>query len=140
MSQAFEVPRATTRSEALTEGIRISVTAQYLPSHSSPKDKHYFFAYRVRIVNEGQEPAQLISRHWVITDAAGRLEEVKGPGVVGEQPRLEPGQEHVYTSCCPLSTTSGSMRGTYQMVRDTPGGEFDAVVAPFPLFVPELLN
>lgn len=140
MSKAFNAPRATTRSEALTQGIRVSVTAQYLPDHSSPKDKHYFFAYRVRITNEGDEPAKLLSRHWVITDAAGRLENVRGPGVVGEQPRLEPGQEHVYTSACPLATTSGSMRGTYQMVRDTPGGEFDAVVAPFPLFVPELLN
>lgn len=140
MSQAFEAPRATTRSEALTEGIRVSVTAQYIPSHSSPRDSHYFFAYRVRIANEGSEPAQLISRHWVITDAAGRVENVRGPGVVGAQPRLEPGEEHVYTSCCPLSTTSGTMRGTYQMVRDEPGREFDAVVAPFPLYVPELLN
>lgn len=140
MSQAFDPPRATTRSEALTEGIRVSVAAQFLSSHSSAKDGRFVFAYRVRIANEGHEPAQLISRHWVISDAVGRLENVRGPGVVGEQPRLEPGQEHVYASFCPLATPSGSMRGTFQMVRDTPGREFDAVVAPFPLFVPELLN
>lgn len=140
MTQNFGAPGLATRSEAVTQGIRVSVLAQYVPSHSSPRERHFFFAYQVTIKNEGDEPARLVSRHWVIADNEGRVENVRGPGVVGEQPRLEPGQEHVYTSFCPLTTPSGSMRGTFQMIRDTAGGEFDAVVAPFSLFAPQLLN
>ncbi|WP_089720684.1 Co2+/Mg2+ efflux protein ApaG [Candidatus Entotheonella palauensis] len=126
-------------SNVLTQGIRISVESFYVPSRSQPERGQYLFAYTVRIANEGDTPAQLISRHWIIQDAHGRTEHVRGPGVVGAQPRLEPGQSHEYTSFCPLGTPSGSMRGTYQMVRDD-GSEFDAVVGVFSLMAPQLLN
>ena len=126
-------------SNVLTQGIRVSVESIYVPARSQPEHGQYIFAYKVRIANEGDTPAQLISRHWIIQDAHGRTEHVRGPGVVGAQPRLEPGQSHEYTSFCPLRTPSGSMRGTYQMVRDD-GSEFDAVVGVFSLMAPQLLN
>ena len=126
-------------SNVLTQGIRVSVESIYVPARSQPERGQYIFAYKVRIANEGDTPAQLISRHWIIQDAHGRTEHVRGPGVVGAQPRLEPGQSHEYTSFCPLRTPSGSMRGTYQMVRDD-GSEFDAVVGVFSLMAPQLLN
>jgi ApaG protein len=111
----------------------------YVPERSSPPQAHYFFAYHVRIANEGDETVQLVSRHWIITDGDGHEEQVKGPGVVGEQPVLAPGESFEYTSFCPLRTPIGAMRGTYQMV--TPSGEqFDATIAPFSLAVPTALN
>ena len=126
-------------SEAVTKGIRVRVTTQYDPSRSMPQLNRWFFLYTVRISNEGSETAQLLSRHWIITDATGHVEEVKGPGVVGEQPVLSPGQSFEYTSGCPLPTPFGSMRGTYQMV--TTGGErFDADVAEFTLSEPTALQ
>jgi ApaG protein len=126
-------------SEALTRGVRVKVQSLYVPERSSPPQSHYFFAYHVRIANEGDETVQLMSRHWIITDGEGREEQVKGPGVVGEQPVLAPGESFEYTSFCPLRTPIGSMHGTYQMV--TPGGEeFDAEIAPFSLAVPSALN
>ena len=97
------------------------------------------FAYRIRISNEGTETAQLISRHWIITDADGHVEQVQGPGVVGEQPLLGPGSSFEYTSFCPLRTSVGTMHGTYQMVK-TNGDGFDAVIAPFTLATPNALN
>ena len=110
-----------------------------MPERSSPRDNHFFFAYRVRISNDGEETVQLVSREWIITDADGHVEQVHGPGVVGEQPVLEPGEHFEYTSFCPLPTAIGSMHGTYQMV--TAGGErFDAEIAPFSLAVPTALN
>lgn len=119
-----------TISEAVTEGVQVRVTSRYLPQRSSPEEGHWFFVYTVRITNTGSVTVQLLSRHWVITDARGHVENVRGPGVVGATPVLKPGQAFEYTSFCPLTTSSGTMHGTYQMVSED-GGQFDAVVAPF---------
>ncbi len=122
-------------SEATTRHIRVSVQSQYDPSRSSPKQSRWFFLYTVNITNEGHDTVQLISRHWVITDGMGKVEDVQGPGVVGNQPRLAPGQNFVYTSGCPLTTPFGQMHGTYQMVSQ--GDErFDVEIAPFTLMEP----
>lgn len=126
-------------SVAVTEGIRVEVQPRYIPERSAPDQGHWFFAYRVVIANEGDQPAQLVSRHWIITDGTGRVEHVRGPGVVGETPRLEPGERFEYTSLCPLPTPNGSMRGTYQMVRDD-GRSFDAEIEVFSLMAAPLLN
>jgi ApaG protein len=126
-------------SEAITRGIRISVSSAYVPERSAPEHSHWFFMYHVVIRNEGEETAQLISRHWVITDANGQIEEVKGPGVVGEQPTLAPGESFEYTSACPLPTPFGTMQGTYHMVTST-GEKFDAQIAPFSLAEPHAVN
>ena len=126
-------------SDTTTRGIRIQVRSQYLPERSTPRDSQYLFAYHIRVSNEGEETAQLVSREWVINDADGHVERVKGPGVVGEQPVLEPGDAVEYTSFCPLKTSVGSMHGSYQMV--TADGEtFDAVISPFTLAIPNALN
>jgi ApaG protein len=126
-------------SEATTRGVRVQVQSTYVPERSSPREGHYFFAYRVRISNVGEETVQLVSRHWLISDGEGQVEHVQGPGVVGEQPVLEPGESFEYTSFCPLHTPIGSMHGSYQMV--TAGGaRFDAQIAPFSLAVPSALN
>lgn len=130
-------PRSS--SVALTDGIRVSVESRYLPEQSSPRVGRYVWAYTVRVENEGNRAAKLVARHWIITDGRGGVEEVRGPGVVGEQPHLEPGERFQYTSGCVLTTTKGSMRGTYQMVRDD-GTEFDAEVATFALELPPTLN
>lgn len=119
-------------SEARTQGIRVQVTARYSPEHSQPLRNRWFFLYTVQIANEGRETVQLVSRHWIITDASNNTEEVRGLGVVGQQPVLEPGESFEYTSGCPLSTPFGSMRGTYQMLKAS-GGQFDADIAPFAL-------
>jgi len=126
-------------STAVTEGIRVEVRSDYRPERSEPQRQRWLFSYTVTISNQGQAPAQLVSRHWIIVDGNGRREDVQGDGVVGHQPRLEPGQSFEYTSYCVLQTSHGSMRGTYQMVRDG-GGRFDAEIAPFALVVPELVN
>jgi ApaG protein len=122
-------------SEAVTQGIRITVESEYLPEQSAPPQARYAFAYTVRIANEGNEEAQLISRHWIITDSSGRIEEVRGAGVVGHQPNLKPGEAFQYTSWCVIRTPRGTMHGTYQMVRPD-GSEFDAEIAPFALVAP----
>jgi len=119
-------------SEATTKGIRIKVESEYLPDRSDPQNQFYYFAYHVTISNDGAETAQLISRHWTITDGDGNVEEVKGPGVVGEQPVLEPGESFEYSSACPLKTPMGSMVGTYQMKLEN-GKFFDAQIAEFHL-------
>ncbi len=126
-------------SDAITRGIRVQVESRYLPERSTPHEGYYFFAYRIRISNEGDEQVQLVSRHWTITDAHGRIEEVRGPGVVGEQPVISPGESFEYTSFCPLPTPIGSMHGSYQMVAAS-GARFDAEIAPFSLAVPTALN
>jgi ApaG protein len=131
--------RSTFTSEATTRGIRIHVESAYLSDRSSPRDGHYLFAYHVRISNVGIETAQLVSREWIITNADGEVERVKGPGVVGEQPILAPGAAFEYTSYCPLKTSVGSMQGSYQMVT-ADGEKFDAQIAPFTLAVPNALN
>ncbi len=119
-------------SDAITRGIRVQVRSFFVPERSAPDDGQWFFAYRITISNHGDEPAQLISRHWIITDGNGAEEEVRGPGVVGEQPVLAPGERFEYTSACPLTTPVGTMRGTYQMVTEE-GVSFDAEIAPFTL-------
>jgi ApaG protein len=125
--------------EAVTKGIRVSVRSQYIPERSNPNENVFFFAYEVTISNDGDEPAQLVSRHWIITDADERVEEVEGEGVVGETPFLDPGETFTYTSFCPLRTEMGTMHGTYQMVR--PNGEtFDAVIPQFTLTQPYFIN
>jgi len=126
-------------SNAVTDGIRVAVSTQYIPQQSMPQAKRYVFAYTVKIANEGEASAQLKSRHWIITDGNGKVEEVKGPGVVGQQPLLKPGEHFEYTSGCVLETPRGSMRGAYQMRRGD-GSEFDAVIAPFDLALPYSLN
>jgi ApaG protein len=130
------VKLAEPTSTALTDGIRVTVRAQYLADQSSPEKGRYVFAYSVTIANEGTGPAQLRTRHWIITDGRGKIEEVQGDGVVGEQPRLVPGQRFQYTSGCVLDTPVGTMHGTYQMIRDD-GTWFDAVIAPFSLVMPQ---
>jgi ApaG protein len=122
-------------SEAVTRGIRIRVEARYAPQRSQPSQEQWFFLYTVRIANESDITVQLISRHWIITDGAGQVEEVRGLGVVGQQPVLERGEAFEYTSGCPLSTPFGSMQGTYQLVTDT-GERFDTEIAPFTLEAP----
>jgi ApaG protein len=126
-------------SKAVSRNIRVSVQAQYVEQRSAPHDGLWFFAYRVELENLGEETVQLLSRHWVITDGNGRVEEVRGPGVVGEQPVLEPGDLFHYTSACPLPTPFGVMHGSYQMITET-GDRFDAEVAPFSLSQPHALN
>jgi ApaG protein len=126
-------------STSVTHGIVVSVESQYLMERSAPAEDQYAFAYKVRIFNQGEAPAQLRTRHWIITDGDGQVQEVRGDGVVGAQPRLEPGQAFEYTSWCMLKTPHGSMHGSYQMVRDD-GEVFDAVIAPFPLALPYSLN
>jgi ApaG protein len=122
-------------SELVTRSVRVSVLAEYAAERSRPDQQQWFFLYTITIANEGAATVQLVSRHWIITDGAGHVEEVKGPGVVGQQPVLAPGQSFTYTSGCPLKTPFGTMQGTYQMV--TPGGEnFDVAIAPFTLSEP----
>jgi ApaG protein len=122
-------------SEATTRGVRVSVLSEYAPDRSSPAKQQWFFLYTITITNESQDTIQLLSRHWVITDGSGHVEEVRGPGVVGQQPVLAPGQTFTYTSGCPLGTPFGKMEGTYQMVTRT-GEFFDVTVAPFTLSEP----
>jgi len=130
---------AMLESDATTCGIRVTVHSRYLPEQSSPADRRYAFAYTVRISNEGDEAAQLRTRHWIITDASGQTEEVRGPGVVGKQPRLEPGETFEYTSGCVLRTSRGTMHGSYHMVRNS-GETFDAMISSFTLKLPINLN
>lgn len=127
---------AETTSSAVTEGIAVRVQSQYLADQSSPKDDRFVFAYTITIANQGSVTAQLKTRHWIITDGRGGVEEVRGDGVVGEQPRLTPGQSFQYTSGCVLTTAVGTMHGTYRFWRDD-GSYFDAVIAPFSLASPD---
>jgi ApaG protein len=122
-------------SEALTRGVRVAVLAEYAPDRSQPARQEWFFLYTITITNEGPETVQLISRHWIITDGRGRVEEVKGPGVVGQQPLLRPGESFTYTSGCPLGTPFGVMEGTYQMMTQA-GEAFDVTIAKFALSEP----
>ncbi len=127
-------------SEAVTRGIRVQIESTYLAERSQPENGQWLFAYRVRITNEGASTVQLVSRHWIITDGVGRVEEVRGKGVVGDQPVLEPGETYEYTSGCPLQTSSGTMHGTYQMVLSGSGDVFDVEIAPFSLSEPYAIN
>ena len=120
---------------ATTRAISVTVQPRYLPEQSDPAKSQYVWAYQVRIENQGAVAVQLRSRHWKITDGLGRRQEVKGKGVVGETPRLEPGEVFEYTSGTPLSTPSGFMGGTYQMISDT-GESFDIEIPTFSLDTP----
>jgi len=126
-------------SDAVTRGVRVEVLARYAPENSRPQFSQWIFEYTVRITNQGSDTVQLISRHWIITDAAGHVQEVKGPGVVGNQPVLAPGESFKYSSWCPLETPVGMMHGTYQMV--SPDGEqFDIEIGAFGLKAPYSVN
>jgi ApaG protein len=139
MSELRDQQLHANSSEAVTNNVRVEVESHYAPEHSQPFQHEWFFHYTVRISNEGDETVQLLTRHWLISDATGHTEEVRGEGVVNEQPVLRPGESFQYTSGCPLKTSTGVMRGTYQMVTD--GGErFDADIASFHLGLPQTLN
>ena len=126
-------------SDTVTRGIRIQVESTYIAERSEPRENYFFFSYRVTIMNEGSETVQLMSREWVITDSDGNTERVSGPGVVGEQPVLRPGQGFEYTSFCPLRTSFGSMHGAYTMKTES-GETFEARIDPFNLAVPGVVN
>lgn len=119
-------------SDAVTNHIRVEVMSRYSAENSKPYQDDWVFQYTVRITNEGEETVQLVTRHWFITDGLGHVEQVKGPGVVGEQPVLAPGASFKYSSWCRLKTPTGMMRGTYQMLR-TEGDQFDIEIATFGL-------
>jgi ApaG protein len=125
-------------SEAL-HAIDVDVRSRFLPEQSMPEDGRFVFAYTIRIRNTGSVPARLISRHWLITDGNGKVEEVRGEGVVGEQPWLRPGEDFEYTSGAMLETGSGMMQGSYQMLADD-GTRFEADIAPFVLSMPRTLH
>jgi ApaG protein len=127
-------------SEAVTREIRVHVVPQFDPRRSRPSNGQWFFLYTVTIENRGDETVQLLARHWVITDGTGRVEQVRGPGVVGEQPVLAAGQSFRYTSGCPLRTDVGKMEGSYQMVTTATGEAFDIAIAPFTLCAPGLVH
>ena len=122
---------------AVTRGIQVTVTPRYLADKSSPEQGRYFWAYTIEIKNLGKVTVQLKTRHWKITDGQGHVQEVRGPGVVGEQPVLKPGERFEYTSGVPLNTPTGLMAGTYQMVADN-GERFDAEVPAFSLDSPHV--
>ena len=128
-------PLHASTSEAITNNVRVEVESQFAPDRSQPFENAWFFIYTVRITNEGNDRVQLLSRHWIITDATGHVEEVRGPGVIGEQPVLQPGESFQYTSSCELNTSTGVMLGTYQMVSEE-GDHFDVEIAPFALHEP----
>lgn len=121
--------------EKVTRSIRVRVRPEYLEAQSAPDEGRYFWSYTIEIVNEGSEAMQLRSRYWRITDANGRVEEVRGPGVVGQTPIIAPGQSFEYTSGCPLTTTSGIMAGSYQM-EQADGTLVDIAIPPFSLDSP----
>jgi len=127
---------------AITQGVRVTVESRWLPERSDPERHAWLFTYEISIENVGEDIVQLLSRHWIIENAHGKTEEVRGPGVVGETPVLAPGQGFSYRSFCPLNTEIGSMRGTFQMRTVSGDGEakFDIEVPHFALFVPSALN
>ena len=125
--------------ETGTHKIRVDVDTAYLAEQSDPKEHRYVFSYTITIRNEGSAPARLLTRHWVITDSNGKVQEVRGEGVVGEQPYLKPGQGFRYSSGAVLETPVGAMQGSYQMVGDD-GAQFDAPIAAFRLAMPGLLH
>ena len=131
--------RPTTTSSAETSGVLVEVQSRYVEDQSLPMTRRFVFEYTITITNRGGEAVQLQSRHWIITDGLGDVEEVKGPGVVGEQPVLSPGEGFRYTSGAVLPTERGTMHGTYQMHR-ADGAQFDATIAPFLLERPHSLN
>ncbi len=126
-------------SDTTTNGVRVEVRSYYVAERSRPYRGEWYFAYRVRISNVGQETVQVMSRHWIITDANGDVEEVRGAGVVGEQPVIAVGESFEYTSACPLGTSFGAMQGSYQVVNGE-GDPFDAEIGAFSLTEPFAIN
>jgi ApaG protein len=126
-------------SRALTNGILVTVKSAYMPERSAPTLRRFAFAYTVTIANQGGETATLLRRRWLITDSEGEIQEVRGDGVVGEQPVLGPGEAFEYTSWCVIATPTGSMQGSYEMQANG-GTLFDAEIAPFRLGMPHSLN
>ncbi len=126
-------------NEQELNNIRVGVETRYIEEQSNPEQNCYVFAYTITIQNEGRQPAQLLTRHWVITDSNRKIQEVRGDGVVGEQPLLKPGEQFVYTSGTMLETSVGTMKGSYQMLADD-GTEFDAEIDEFVLSMPRVLH
>ncbi|HUE90759.1 Co2+/Mg2+ efflux protein ApaG [Pseudomonas sp.] len=119
--------------------VDVSVVTRYLPEQSQPEQNRFAFAYTVTVSNNGQVPAKLLSRHWIITNGDGRVQEVRGSGVIGQQPLIEPGHSHTYSSGTVMSSRVGTMQGSYQMLAED-GKRFDATIAPFRLAVPGSLH
>ena len=119
--------------------IEVKVASRFLDDQSQPRENRYVFSYTVTMSNRGRQPARLIARHWVITDANGKVQEVRGDGVVGEQPRMAPGEDFQYTSGAVIETAVGTMKGSYQMLADD-GTRFDAPIPQFTLSVPRTLH
>ena len=134
-----DLPTREAMSEKPSHHIRVDVSTSFLDEQSEPELDRYVFSYTITIANLGEVPAALLSRHWIITDANGKVQEVRGDGVVGEQPHLNPGEQFRYSSGTVLETPVGSMEGSYQMLADD-GVRFDAPIAPFTLAVPGLLH
>ena len=126
-------------NEATLNNIQVDVETRYVEEQSNPEQNYYVFAYTITIRNKGQQAAQLLTRHWVITDSNEKVQEVRGDGVVGEQPLLEPGEQFVYTSGTMLETAVGTMKGSYQMLADD-GSRFDAEIDEFVLSTPRVLH
>ena len=125
--------------ETQNHRIRVDVETNYVEEQSDPRERKFVFAYTITLHNEGSVPAKLLTRHWIITDANGKVQEVRGDGVVGEQPHLKPGQGFRYSSGTMLETPVGAMQGSYQMVADN-GERFDATIAPFRLAMPGIVQ
>ena len=123
----------------MKNAIEITVKPNYIPERSNPVRSYYFFSYHITILNRGDKQVQLLSRYWHITDGQGNTEDVHGPGVIGKQPKMFPGEIFEYTSFCPLPTPMGFMEGSFQMIDDS-GNEFDAIIKPFRLVAPQVLN
>ncbi len=119
--------------------IVVNVQTVFVEAQSEPEEDRYVFAYTIKITNEGAQPAKLLTRHWIITDSNGKVQEVKGEGVIGQQPYLQPGEFFQYTSGTVIETPVGSMQGSYQMLSDD-GSHFDAEILPFSLSVPKMLH
>ncbi len=126
-------------NEADMNSIKVDVETRYIEEQSNPEQNFYVFAYTITIQNDGNQGAQLLTRHWVITDSNQKVQEVRGDGVVGEQPMLKPGEQFVYTSGTMLETSVGTMKGSYQMVADD-GSRFDATIDEFVLSTPRVLH
>jgi len=122
-----------------THKFNVSAHVTYIEQESRPEANYHFFAYKISIKNESALPAQLLSRHWIITDSQGQTEEVRGAGVAGQQPKILPGQTYEYESACPLATSSGTMQGSYQMAADD-GTQFDIEIPEFYLIAPSALH
>ncbi len=130
MSVSLNPKQVTTHYTETTNGMQVEVFPEYVPEQSCPERGLFFFSYRVRITNLGPKPTQLMDRHWIIRDGKGIIREVKGPGVVGQQPKIEPGQSFEYSSFCPLPTPTGNMRGSFLMREE----EGDSFATKIPLF------